>query len=864
MKPAILVLLALISFSLTFQGPPPPPPGAIGAYLNGIFPSSTPGGSYELEDAFPGMDIEGPLRILPLFGSSDDLLVLGKIGKIWRISLSQQTSEVVLDITDRSFKLGEAGTVGMVLHPRFGDPTAPDKQVIFVFYRSKPDPNAWTEEGYNRLSKFQWDEQNQRFDANSEEILIQQYDRKTWHNGGGMFFGPDGFLYLSLGDEGGAEYISESTQALDRGLFSGVLRIDVDNDPAKSHPIKRQPLPNANPPAGWWPTFSQGYSIPNDNPWQSPDGSQLEEFYAIGVRSPYVLYFDPENHQIWLTDVGSDKREEINTLGKGDNLQWPYVEGSLASETHQKPDPYIGFEREVFFEYDGEVGSCVIGGAVYAGTKFPELNGKFLMADWVQNKLMALSNTGVGADPELEILLPSITSQPVDLPEKPGITGIYPLPNGEILITVMGEDAFLPGNILRLKRKATVDEPPVKLSDLGVFTDMATLSPAEGLIPYTVNSPLWSDRAIKTRWVALPNDGEFDSAEEQIEFDAFNEWKFPGGTVFIKHFDLPLDLAGDGDTIRLETRFFVMTDDGHGYGLTYKWNEDGTEAFLQGGGSSLDYLITENGAPAYTQTWSFPSRAQCLDCHTTNAKYILGVKTHQLNGEQFYPDLGYAMNQLEYLNQYNVFDRNLSEPAAYPKAYAIDDDEADLETRIRSYLDSNCSSCHRLGGLNDVSMDFRFVLPPKFHNTIGIPTQSRESDPDRLLIEPGDHSRSELWIRDASMSENRMPPLARNLIDQPYIDALAEWIDQLSADDGRFDEILIFPNPTRGWLNVRINDDQTPPFDLTVYTLDGKEVQKETSGALFTQLDLRAYSSGVYLLEINGSGGRIVKKIVLY
>ena len=80
-------------------------------------------------------------------------------------------------------------------------------------------------------------------------------------------------------------------------------------------------------PAGWGGTYSQGYSIPNDNPWQDPDGSILEEYYALGIRGPYAMWYDRAAEEIWLADVGAGKREEISRFGKGDNLQWPYKEG---------------------------------------------------------------------------------------------------------------------------------------------------------------------------------------------------------------------------------------------------------------------------------------------------------------------------------------------------------------------------------------------------------------------------------------------------------------------------------------------------------------------------------------------------------
>ncbi len=858
------ILLLVIVTSASFDAPPPPPPGAIGPYLNGIFSETTPGagGAWELEDPMPNLSIVAPLRIIPFPGSSD-LLVLSKAGEIWRLSLEGQTQDLVLDIKDRAFKRGEAGTTGLVLHPRFGDPTAPDKQWAFVFYRYKPNPDEWDEIGFNRLAKFKWDSTTNSFDPDSEEILIQQYDRSTWHNGGGMFFGPDGMLYLALGDEGNDEYQAASTQKLTGGFFSGLLRIDIDNDPTLSHPILRQPQANANPPAGWGNSYSQGYSIPNDNPWLSSDGSILEEFFAIGVRSPFSTYYDALEDKIWVSDVGSDKREEISHIEKGDNLQWPFMEGSTVSEVHDKPEFVIGNEKPYYFEYEREQGTCIIGGNVYRGELFPELNGKYLFADYTADKLMALTNTGTNSEPEFETLLSSLGGQPVDLPVDPGITGIFALENGEILITVMAEETGVLGKIYRLKAKTYVPDPPALLSELAVFADMENLEIATGIVPYTVNAPLWSDRAVKQRWIAIPNDGTFDSPEERIKFKGKSEWTFPEGTVFIKHFELPLTENPAGETARLETRFFIIGKGGIGYGLTYRWNDEGTDAELMGGGTSRDFDIYEGGTFAFTQTWDYPSRDQCLSCHTDNAKYALGVNTHQLNGELYYPHLGTSMNQLEYFNEINAFDENIGEATNYNKSYYIKDESVDLGVRIRSYLDSNCSSCHRLGGVPTTSMDLRFVMPLELQNLVNLPTKSQASNPNQMIVEPGYHASSELWVRDASMDDGRMPPLSRNIVDEYYIDALAEWIDKLPEDAGSISEFLVYPNPSIGWLSMRMNDDWEGPFHIKIISMSGKIVYRETFESNSVYLDLTKLTKGVYIVEVSADEERQLKRIVL-
>src|SRR5262249_10862011 len=153
---------------------------------------------------------------------------------------------------------------------------------------------------------------------------------------------------------------------------------------------------------------------------------------------------------------------------------------------------------------------------------------------------------------------------------------------------------------------------PGRLSATGLFTALADLKPAAGLIGYEVNSPLWADGASKRRWIALPEIG-------RVRFAAQGEWKFPAGTVFVKHFELP----GRPKARRLERRRLAAEARGRGYGVTYRWRPDGTDAELLPDG------LTEklgNG-----KTWPYPSRSDCLACHNPTAGFVLGVNTRQLN-----------------------------------------------------------------------------------------------------------------------------------------------------------------------------------------------------------------------------------------
>jgi len=828
----------------------------IGPYLNGVFPNEPPGevASWSIEDAYPNISIVSPLNIQP-FANTNEHLILGKLGDVWKVSLKNQTQELVLDIKDRCFAFSESGATGMTLHPNFGITTEKEHQVLFIFYRYHTDVINYDERGLNRLSKFYWDETTQTFDENTEEILFQQYDRSTWHNGGALFFGNDGFLYICLGDEGAEEQQKISTQNIDGGFFSGVLRIDVDNDPERSHPVRRQPKALETPPSGWGATFSQGYSIPNDNPWLSEQGAYLEEFYAIGLRSPYSSKYDATTGKVWTADVGSNKREEISVAEKGGNLQWPYIEGDLKSELHEKPDNLIGNDVPPVYTFTRDIGYIIIGGGVYRGNKFPKLYGKYLFGDFGHNYLRALDFQK--AEPTQKIIVNKIIDVDAVLPEKPGVSGIHLLPNGDVLFTIMGKDHTSVGRILKLNQKVAIPDPPGKLSSIGAFKDLKNLEVADGIIPYEVIAPLWSDRATKKRWMAIPNN-------QKIEFNAVEDWKFPEGTVFIKHFDLPLTDEENGPSKKLETRFFVIGKDNKSYGLTYRWNEDGTDATLLKVEKSDNIDIVESNSVAFKQKWDYPGREQCLSCHNKNANYVLGVKTHQLNSEIFYNDINAYKNQVEYLSEKGILDKNIRNANDYSKAYNINDEDADLELRILSYMDSNCAPCHQLGGVTDVSMDLRYQIPLIFHNTINVEVNSQASNQNNKIILPGDHTKSELWLRDSSIDENKMPPLSRNIKDEVYLKYLAQWIDGLSPERAEINQFYCFPNPGSGYFNLRFPDNWSLPVEIKVYNLQGYQITRLQSENLFLPINLTGLASGMYILTVSDGTNIINHKITLW
>jgi glucose/arabinose dehydrogenase len=187
-----------------------------------------------------------------------------------------------------------------------------------------------SEYAYWRLSRFTVPDGQMAADANSEVVLVQQFDQQMWHDAGCMMFGPDGFLYFSCGDEGGANDQYNATQTLSERLMSGIFRIDVNQNPALSHAIRRQPFHHPAMPAGWPESYTTNYFVPNDNPFVNTNGANLEEYYALGFRQPYRFSRDPVTGLIWVADSGQSTREEIDILVPGANYRWAYREGTFA------------------------------------------------------------------------------------------------------------------------------------------------------------------------------------------------------------------------------------------------------------------------------------------------------------------------------------------------------------------------------------------------------------------------------------------------------------------------------------------------------------------------------------------------------
>ena len=363
---------------------------------------------------------------------------------------------------------------------------------------------------------------------------------------------------------------------------------------------------------------------------------------------------------------------------------------------------------------------------------------------------------------------------------------------------------------------------PSLLSGTGAFTDVPNLTPDPALVPLEPINPLWSDGAVKSRWIALPTG-------TTVTWSPTGEWSFPAGTVFVKHFELPTDENDSMVRTRLETRLLVVKADGTVYGVTYKWRSDDSEADLLPSFLDENHTITQVGGGMYTKTYHYPSRMECLGCHTPAANFILSASTKQLNWDILYPSTGVTDNQVHTWNYIGMFDTALVEAdiPTYDVLSKIDDTGAPIEQRIKSYLHSNCSHCHRPTGpcLSVVAgnWDGRYETPMAGQNIINGAVNNTLGITGAMEVVPKDIWRSIMLVRTNTTDPViRMPLLDRNHVDPVGVAAIIEWIDGLSGT-AALAPPAISPDGGSYVSSVTVSMQHPDPQAEIRYTTDGSD-----------------------------------------
>ncbi|MBN1302155.1 MAG: PQQ-dependent sugar dehydrogenase [Melioribacteraceae bacterium] len=309
--------------------------------------------------AFPNLTFQQPVDIQNAADGSGRLFVLEQEGIISVFQNDKNTTmkKTFLDIRDKVLSGGEQGLLGLAFDPGYKNngyfyvdyTTSNPRRTVIARYRVS---------GYADIA-----------DSESEQIILEVEQPYTNHNGGQIAFGPDGYLYISLGDGGSGGDPQNHAQNL-ASLLGKMLRIDVRNyDSGKK------------------------YSIPDDNPLKGNSKNYREEIYAWGLRNVWRFSFDGER-KLWAADVGQNALEEINIIESGKNYGWRIMEGLTCYNPSSGCD-MTGLTLPVWqYGHNSEGGYSITGGYVYAGSDAPELKGKYIYGDFVSGKIWALELTG--------------------------------------------------------------------------------------------------------------------------------------------------------------------------------------------------------------------------------------------------------------------------------------------------------------------------------------------------------------------------------------------------------------------------------------------------------------------------------------
>ncbi len=352
--PPVLSVIALWTAASQSVIAAEPPFTRSTALLN--LPAVAPAFGYVTRPALEGLTFDQPVAIVVPPGETNRLFVVEKTGRIMVVrDQTQPTASVFLDLRGRvGDASGERGLLGLAFHPKFKE-----NGELFVFYSTK-DELLTTVISRFKVSK---DDPN-KVDPASEERLWRLKHPYWNHKGGTIVFGPDGYLYIGLGDGGLANDPHGNGQNLKTWLGS-ILRIDVDHKDA-----------------------GKAYAIPKDNPFVGRKDAQ-PEIWAYGVRNIWRMAFDRKTGTLWAADVGQDLWEEINIVKKGGNYGWNVREGMhpFGRRGAGKRDDLV----DPIWEYHHSVGKSITGGFVYRGKRLPELEGMYLYADYVTGLMWGLS-----------------------------------------------------------------------------------------------------------------------------------------------------------------------------------------------------------------------------------------------------------------------------------------------------------------------------------------------------------------------------------------------------------------------------------------------------------------------------------------
>jgi uncharacterized repeat protein (TIGR03806 family) len=693
---------------------------------------------YQTVPAFGALTFNTPVGVHTPVGETNRLFVVEQGGRIFVITnLAAPSKTLFLDLSRQVLVGPISGLFALTFHPGYAT-----NGLLFVGYNL----NTQTADGsgpHYRVSRFSVSPEDPAGALTNSEVplITQRYVGNGFCDD--MLFGPEGYLYIAVADP--AMDAGGTLQTINSNLYGGILRIDVDKRPGSLTP---------NP----HPAVTSNYTIPPDNPFVGAtnfngapvDPSTLRtEYYAVGLRNPWRMSFDQLSGLLYVGDPGTSVEDEINVITRGGNYGWPYREGTGPGPKAANAPAGVNWINPICQRAAG----AVIGGVVYRGQNYDQLQGAYIFGDWVAGQIYDLHYAGANlASPQNLTAQTSVVAFGLD----PG--------NGDVLVVNQSG-----GQIMRLTYSTNVVGTPLPptLADTGVFADLDSLTPNAGIVPYEVNVSFWSDNATKSRWFSIPR------LTGTIGFSREGNWSFPAGTVWVKHFELELTNGVPQSARRLETRLLVRTPIGL-YGTTYRWGDSLTNATLVQAEGLDETFTIQDGSTTRTQVWHYPGRSECLTCHNPLAGYALGFNTAQLNRDFTYP--GGTQNQLRALSDAGYFTAGITGVHAMRALADSTSAAISLDYRVLSYLAANCAQCHQPGGAALGRFDARLTTPLSASGLMNGELLDNLGDPANRVIVPGSPEHSALLTRIANLGASHMPPLATSVLNQQAIDLIRAWI----------------------------------------------------------------------------------------
>lgn len=326
-----------------------------GRSISGSAPSTEEGGSgsIALELAFPNLAFSQLVGAYQPPSDDSRWFVIERAGRIRSFANAKDaaTAQTVLDITAKVSTVGEGGLLGLAFHPNFSIPGSTGEKHVFISYTGPSSPLRTV------ISRFTYLPATGTLNPASEFMVLTEEQPYSNHNGGHIAFGPDGHLYIGLGDGGGSGDPEGNGQDIATRL-GAMLRVDVDG--------------------------GSPYAIPPGNPFAARAGA--DEIYAYGLRNPWRWSFDRATGDLWLGDVGENKWEEVDRIERGGNYGWNIMEGGDCFQSSCDPSAFAA----PVGEYSHDDGCSITGGYVYRGGKIGFLAGQYLFADFCAGSVSGL------------------------------------------------------------------------------------------------------------------------------------------------------------------------------------------------------------------------------------------------------------------------------------------------------------------------------------------------------------------------------------------------------------------------------------------------------------------------------------------